>query len=263
MYSLEGKVVAITGASRGIGRALAQAYGKRDAKVALLARDARALAEVSLELTAAGVTAFPFRCDVTSDDECRAAAAAVRARFGRIDVLVSNAGVSLLSPVASLDLETLREVLEVNLLGPLRWIQLVLPEMQERGEGQIVVVSSVAAMRALPGLGGYAATKAGLNALTDALRVELEGSGVDVIVVAPGKTTTDILKSARGAGGGRRPLEKLQPSMTADYVAAQIARASERRARRVTLGVGAHLIEVVQRLSPAMTDRLAARTMKP
>jgi short-subunit dehydrogenase len=261
MYSLEGKVVAITGASRGIGRALAQAYGKRGAKVALLARDTLALAEVSRELTATGVTACAFRCDVASDAECRAAVAAVRARFGRIDVLVSNAGIALLSPVASLSLQTLREVLEVNLLGPLRLIQLVLPEMQEQGEGQIVVVSSVAAMRALPGLGGYSATKAGLNALTDALRVELEGSGIDVIAVAPGKTTTDILKSARGASGGRRPLEKLQPSMTADYVAAQIARASERRKRRVTLGLGAHLIELVQRLSPAMTDRLAARTM--
>jgi short-subunit dehydrogenase len=261
MYSLEGKVVAITGASRGIGRALAHAYGKRGAKVALLARDAQALTEVSRELTATGVTACAFRCDVSSDGECRVAVAAVRARFGRIDVLVSNAGITLLSPVASLSLQTLREVIEVNLLGPLRLIQLVLPEMQERGEGQIVVVSSVAAMRALPGLGGYSATKAGLHALTDALRVELEGSGIDVIAVAPGKTTTDILKSARGAGGGRRPLVKLQPSMTADYVAAQIARASERRTRRVTLGLGAHLIELVQRLSPAMTDRLAARTM--
>lgn len=263
MVSLAGKVVAITGASRGIGRALGRAYGRRGAAVALLARDEAALADAAGELAAAGVRCAAVRCDVTSDAECEAAVRRVREAFGRIDVLVSNAGVTLLSPVAALPVDALREVLDVNLLGPLRLIRLVLPEMLARRSGQIVVVSSVVAARALPGLGGYAATKAGLHAVVDALRTEIEGAGVDVIEVAPGKTTTDILASARGPGAGRRPLERWQPSMTADFVAERVARASEAQTRRVTLGLGARLIAMAERISPALTDLLAARTMEP
>jgi NAD(P)-dependent dehydrogenase (short-subunit alcohol dehydrogenase family) len=198
---------------------------------------------------------------VTSDADCAAAIDGVRARFGGIDVLVSNAGVTLLSPVAALPLDELRDVLDVNLLGPLRLLKLVLPEMLDRRSGQIVVITSVAAARGLPGLGGYAATKAALHTLIDALRAEVDGRGVDVLEVAPGKTTTDILASSRGPGAGHRPLDRLQPTMTAEFVAERVARASERGTRRLTLGLGARLIALAERVSPALTDRLAARAM--
>lgn len=261
MNSLAGKVVVVTGASRGIGRALAVAYARRGARLVLLARDEGALAEVAAEVRALGARVEAVRCDVTSDADCAGAVEAARAAFGRIDVLVSNAGVALRSPVAKLELGALRDVLDVNLLGPLRLVQRVLPEMLARGAGQIVFVSSVVASRALPGLGGYAATKAALHAVADALRAEVEASGVDVIDVRPGKTSTDILASDRGTGAGRRPFERFQPSMTPEYVAERVVQACERRTPRLTLGVGAKLIALAERISPRLTDALAARTM--
>lgn len=229
--------------------------------MALLARDEGALRSVSDELRARGIRCAAIRCDVTSQNDCAAAVDAIHAQLGGIDVLVNNAGVTLLSTIASLPLDALREVLDVNLLGPLRMIQLVLPAMLERRSGQIVLVSSLVAVRSLPGLGGYAATKAALHAVADSLRAEVHGTGVDVIEVAPGKTTTDILASARGAGSRRRPFDRLQPAMTADFVAERVVQASERRDRHVTLGLGAKLIALAERISPSLTDRLAARTI--
>lgn len=261
-YDLTDKVVVITGASRGIGLALANAYGQKGAKVALLARDTEALERATDDLGRRGIRAAFFRCDVAVEQDCVDSLGAVRARFARIDVLVNNAGVTLLSPVEAVRPETLTEVMAINVLGPLRLSQNVLKEMRARGDGQIVFLSSVAAMRALPGLGGYAATKAAVSALADALRVELRDTGIDIITISPGKTKTDIVQSARGPGGGARPLEHLQPTMSPEHVAEAVVDASQRRARRRTLGAGAHLIELAQRLSPGLTDRLAARSME-
>jgi short-subunit dehydrogenase len=126
-----------------------------------------------------------------------------------------------------------------------------------------VFVSSVVGLRALPGLGGYAATKAGLNSIADALRAELRATGVDVITVCPGKTATTIVETARGTGSGRRPLDRFQPIMQPKDVAEAIARASEHRTARITLGLSAHVIELAQRISPKACDLLTNRTMGP
>jgi len=263
MYDLANKVVAVTGGNRGIGLAVGRAYGKRGAKVALLARDVDELARAADALAKEGLSTLPVRCDVTSDSECARAVERVRAELGAIDVLVNNAGVGLLAPVEELTSEVLLEVFAINVLGPVRLTRLVLPAMRARGEGQIVYVSSIVGMRALPGLGGYAATKAGLNAIADALRTELRATGIDVITVCPGKTSTTIVDTARGAGSGRRPLDRFQPSMTTEHVGEAIARASERRTARITLGISAHVIEAAQRVSPALCDLLTSRTMDP
>lgn len=262
MYDLANKVVAVTGGNRGIGLAIARAYGKRGARVALLARDVKELAKAADALAAEGLSTLPVRCDVTSESECARAIERVRAELGDVDVLVNNAGVGLLSPVEELTSEVLLEVFAINVLGPVRLARLVLPAMKKKGHGQIVFVSSIVGMRALPGLGGYAATKAGLNALADSLRTEVRANGIDVITVCPGKTSTTIVDTARGAGSGRRPLDRFQPSMSTAHVGEAIARASEKRTARITLGISAHLIEAVQRVSPALCDVLTSRTME-
>jgi NAD(P)-dependent dehydrogenase (short-subunit alcohol dehydrogenase family) len=261
MYELSNKVVAVTGGNRGIGLAVARAYGKRRAKVALLARDERELERAASSLAGEGIRAVAVRCDVASEIECENAVDRVRSELGSIDVLVNNAGVGLLSPVEELTTEVFLEVFAINVLGPLRLSRRVLPEMRARRSGQIVFVSSVVGLRALPGLGGYAATKAGLNALADSLRAELRTTGVDVITVCPGKTATTIVDTARGAGSGHRPLDRFQPIMQPSEVAEAIARASERRTPRITLGMSAHVIEIAQRLSPALCDVITSRTM--
>jgi serine 3-dehydrogenase len=261
MYELSNKVVAVTGGNRGIGLAIARAYGRRAAKVALLARDEVELARAVDTLARDGIRAEAIRCDVTRETECNDAVQRIRARLGDVDVLVNNAGVGLLAPVEELTAEVLLEVFAINVLGPVCLTRLVLPAMRARGAGQIVFVSSVVGMRALPGLGGYAATKAGLNAIADALRAELRATGVDVITICPGKTATTIVETARGTGSGRRPLDKFQPVMQPKDVAEAIARASERRTARLTLGVSAHVIELAQRLSPAVCDLITRGTM--
>jgi NAD(P)-dependent dehydrogenase (short-subunit alcohol dehydrogenase family) len=263
MYELSNKVVAVTGGNRGIGLAIAHAYGRRGAKVALLARNEVELARAARELQEAAIPALPIRCDVTSETDCRDAVGRVRADLGEVDVLVNNAGVGLLAPVEELTAEVLLEVFAINVLGPLLLTRLVLPSMRARGDGQIVFVSSVVGMRALPGLGGYAATKAGLNAIADSLRAELRTTGVDVITVCPGKTATTIVETARGTGSGRRPFDRFQPTMQPNDVAEAIVRASERRTARITLGLSAHVLELAQRISPKVCDLITNRTMGP
>lgn len=261
MYELSNKVVAVTGGNRGIGLAIAHAYGQRGARIALLARDEVELARAVDELKSAGVRAVSIRCDVTSETDCRGAVARILADLGEVDVLVNNAGVGLLAPIEELTSEVLLDVFAINVLGPLLLSRLVLPAMRARGHGQIVFVSSVVGMRALPGLGGYAATKAGLNAIADALRGELRATGVDVITVCPGKTATTIVETARGPGSGPRPFDRFQPTMQPKDVAEAIARASERRTARITLGLSAHVIEMAQRISPKVCDLITNRTM--
>ena len=144
--------------------------------------------------------AIPFRLDVADARSCETFVKMATKAFDRVDVLVNNAGTHLISPVENLPEDLFLKALQTNLLGPLRLVQSVLPGMKAQGSGLIVQVSSVLGLRSLPEVGGYAATKAALNRLTESLRMELAGSGVRVLNVEPGVVKTPLRAHALHVG---------------------------------------------------------------
>jgi short-subunit dehydrogenase len=186
------KVVFITGASSGIGRALAIELGKKGATLGLLARRAEVLNEIVGEVESAGGRALALPVDVRDADAVRVAADELRGKFGRIDLLVANAGVGVTSDAKDLNPLDVANVININVLGAVNSVTAVLPEMIKQGSGQLVVISSLAAYRGLPKSGAYCASKAAVSALFESLRVDLRGSGLDVTIIHPGFIKTPL-----------------------------------------------------------------------
>lgn len=244
------KVVIITGASSGIGAAAAQAFAAAGARVVLAARDEALLREVAATLPG---RALVVPTDVAVPEQVAALVQRAVAEFGVIDILINNAGVGLASPVAALASEALLKAMQVNLFGPLALTQAALPFLR-RSRGQVMFVSSVVGLRALPYLGGYAATKAALDRLSESLRVELQGSGVAVTLVRPGTTSSGFAAHRLGGGHERRKMNS--SAATPEQVAATLVRASVRRPRVAYVTRGDRLNIVFSLLAPKLADRL-------
>jgi NAD(P)-dependent dehydrogenase (short-subunit alcohol dehydrogenase family) len=190
LQSFRDQVVLVTGASSGIGRAVALAFAAAGARVALVARRREQLEEVQ-RLAGADTALFPT--DVTRPDDVAACFAAAEARFGRIDVVVNNAGVLLAAPVTEIDPADLERMMRVNVFGALTVMQQAVPRMLAQGGGSIVNVASLAGRRGVTPLGGYCATKFALIGLTEALRTELHNQPVHVGLVLPGVVETPMV----------------------------------------------------------------------
>lgn len=186
------KVVFITGASSGIGRALAIELGSRGAAVGLFARRADALHELAGEVEAAGGRALALPGDVRDAAAVRAAAEELRARFESIDVLIANAGVATTGHITEVRPEDVDEVMSINVVGAANSVAAVLPEMLARGQGQLVAISSLSAYRGLPKSAVYCASKAAVSAFFESARVDLRGTGIDVTIIHPGFIKTPL-----------------------------------------------------------------------
>ncbi len=189
---LRGKVVVITGASAGIGRASAHAFAAQGARVVLVARREALLHAVCDELAQYGVEVLVCPADVTDDAQTQTVADAALRAFGRIDVLVNNAGLSMGGPFVEHDPAAMRRLIEVNYYGAVRMAQVVLPVMLAQRSGQIINVASIAGLLLSPGQTVYAGVKAGLIGFSDALRGEVEHQGVRVSLVLPGWTYSQM-----------------------------------------------------------------------
>jgi short-subunit dehydrogenase len=192
MPSIAGKVAVVTGASSGIGWALARALAAAGCKVGLTARREEQLRELAALVHAAGGIAAVARADVGDRSQVEAAVAALREQLGPIDLMIANAGVgkpTLLDPVNVGDVE---EMFRVNTMGVVYSVNAVLPEMLARKGGHLVAISSLAGYRGLPGESAYCASKAAVNAYLDGLRIHLRGTGVKVTTVCPGFVRTPM-----------------------------------------------------------------------
>ncbi|GAA3028749.1 SDR family NAD(P)-dependent oxidoreductase [Streptomyces lactacystinicus] len=187
------KVWFVTGSSRGLGRAFVEAALSRGDRVAATARDTGRLAELA---AAHGDAVLPLPLDVTDRAAVHRAVLRAHQHFGRLDVVVNNAGYGLSGAVEELSERQLRDQLDTNLFGPLRVVQAVLPLLRAQGSGHIVQISSVAGVAAFPLGGGYCASKWALEGLSEALAQEVAGFGVKVTVVEPGSYATDAVASA-------------------------------------------------------------------
>lgn len=193
---LEGKRAIVTGAGRGIGRAVALAFAREGADLALLARSADELASVAAEAQALGRRARALPCDLAQPEALRAGLAEALEFLGGADLLVNNAALARFAPVGDLAFEDWQAMLDLNLTAPFLAVQAVLPGMIEQGGGRIINISSVAAHKCLPGQSGYVASKHGLNGLTRNLALELREHGIGVHAISPGGVDTRLAREA-------------------------------------------------------------------
>jgi 2-deoxy-D-gluconate 3-dehydrogenase len=194
--SLDGKVAVVTGASRGLGEAVARAFGDAGADVALLARSADDLEVIAHELSALGRRVLALPVDIGDEAAVEAAAEKVVATFGRVDILVNNAGVALPAPLLELTLADLRKMLDVNVVGMFLASRAFGAHMVAQRRGTVINIASIAGMVGEPELTAYSATKGAVLAFTRALAAEWARQGVTVNAVAPGYFRTDLSKRA-------------------------------------------------------------------
>jgi short-subunit dehydrogenase len=225
---LTDKVVVITGASGGIGLATARACAAAGARVVLAARSAEKLEQLAVELERAGGQALAVPVDMTRQPEVERLVTKTVHKFGRIDVLINNAGQAASGTVAEGNTDDYRRVIELNLFGPLYAIQAAVPAMRRNGGGIIVNISSMTSKMAIPGLGLYASTKAALNVLSATARAELAGDNIRVIAVYPRITATDFGKNSIGDAEMRGRQRAPRPGVPVDspeHVAGKIVEA--------------------------------------
>ena len=187
------KVVLLTGASSGIGEGIAVALAKKGAILGLLARRESLLQDLAARCESEGAVARVLPCDVTDAAAVQEAAESLRAEFGRIDVLIANAGIGgNNAETRDLQPDAVRKVIEINLLGAANSVYAVLPHMLERGSGQIAAVSSLAGFRGLPKSAAYSASKAGMTAFFESVRLDVAHRGIDVTIIQPGFIKTPL-----------------------------------------------------------------------
>jgi hypothetical protein len=239
---IEGKRILITGANRGLGRALALACA--EAGAGEIVAGARRPEELGALVNSVGARAkvTPVRLDVTSDEDVAAAA-----RLGLMDVLVNSAGVAVYGGFLKAGMEDIRREIEINYLGALRLIRAFAPAMIERGDGLIVNVASILGKVSAPALGTYCATKAALLSLSQSLRGDLSGSGVRVVAVLPGTIDTDM---SRGFDGEK---------MTVEQAAREIVEAIRSETIEAPIGEGARGVLAGLGADPLGTERAFAQ----
>jgi NADP-dependent 3-hydroxy acid dehydrogenase YdfG len=253
MDSLTGKVVIVTGASSGIGRATALALARAGADVALAARRVAELEVVAEEVRGLGRRALVAPTDVAQQAQGEHLVSATLAHFGRLDVLVANAGVYVRGPIETLAAADFERCMAVNFFGTLYPVLATLPHLRAQGSGHIVLISSADGKKAVRTDAPYAATKFAVAGFGDALRQDLHGSGVDVSILFPGRVATPLIAGMR--------LPAISAPIAPEAVAAAVVKAIRRRRPEVILPFSVHFLLLADRLSPRLGD-WAVRTFR-
>jgi short-subunit dehydrogenase len=256
--TLAGAAVALTGASAGIGWAAALAFARERARVAVSARRRDRLEALAEEIRAAGGEPLIQVADVADPVQVQGFVEAIRERFGRLDVLVNNAGFGVRGRVEDTPIEDYRRLMEVNYLGTVYGCRAAIPIMRAQGGGVIINVSSIVGHRSLPGGAAYAATKAAQISLTESLRVELRGTGIAVCSVHPIGTATEFAEVAARESPGRSG-GPLGPQQSAEAVARAIVRCARKPKAEVYPYPLARLLVWANALSPRLVDWMASQ----
>jgi short-subunit dehydrogenase len=233
---MKDKVIIITGASSGIGLACARDFAAQGAKISLAARSADKLAEIEKELTNSGHEVLVTPTDVSKEKDCKILIDETVHRFGKIDILINNAGISMRALFKDLDLSVLKQLMDVNFWGTVYCTKYALPYLLET-KGSVVGVSSIAGFIGLPGRTGYSASKFAMHGFLQTLRTENLKTGLHVLIAAPGFTASNVRKSALTADGtnqGETPRAE-DKMMSAEEVARHLAKAIIKRKRTLIL----------------------------
>jgi len=263
-------IAVVTGASSGMGRALALALARPGASLALCDVSTEALEEVAEEVRHLGADVLAVRVDVAEREEVFAFAEATLARYGRVELVVNNAGVALSQTVEGMSWEDMRWIVDINFWGVVYGTKAFLPSMLARGAGHVVNVSSVFGLIGTPTQSAYNATKFAVRGFTEALRQEVEGTGVRVSCVHPGGIRTNIARNSRFyvAPGGSTDAERSHQMFarlartTPEQAARTILDGVARGRDRILVGADAHVIDAVQRVFPVRYDRMVAAALR-
>ena len=260
---MKDKVVIITGGTSGIGRALAFEFGTKGCKVVITGRNADALRDTYNDLVANGVDIHSVVADVTNPGDNKRMVEETINTFGRIDVLINNAGISMRAIFEDVDVDVIRKVMDINFYGAVYATKYCLPHII-RNRGSIIGISSIAGFRGLPARTGYSASKFALNGFLESLRTELLKTGVHVLTACPGFTASNIRKRSLtqdGSSQGESPRAE-EKMMSAEECAAHIYRATLRRKRTLVLTMQGKLVVFLNKWLPSLADRIVYNVMK-
>jgi len=254
----QNKVVAVTGGSDGIGKALVDALIQRGAKVATCGRSQEKLYD--LQVRHSGKPLHTFVADVSNSNDCKNYIDSTINVFGGIDILINNAGISMRALLVDADVDVIRRVMEINFFGTLYCTKLALDSIIYN-KGSIVGVSSIAGFRGLPGRSGYSASKFAVNGFLESLRTELKDKGVNVMWVCPGFTTSNIRNVAlnsKGQSQGESPMDESK-MMSAEECSRHILRAIEKRKRTLVLTFNGKRTVFMNKFFPSLADKLVKK----
>jgi NAD(P)-dependent dehydrogenase (short-subunit alcohol dehydrogenase family) len=262
LRDFRGKVVVVTGAAGGLGRALCLPFAAAGSSIVALDRDASALAGLLADLQAGGTTALAEICDLSREEDCRRAIAGAMETFGGIDVLVNNAGITHRSAFARTEPDVIQRVMAVNFFGALHCTHAVLPALVAR-RGMIIVISSVAGFAPLIARTGYAASKHALHGFFESLRTEVEPLGLKVLLVCPSFIETGTEKNALAGDGNlaRHPQSIVGTRATPDAMAGKIHSAAARERRLLLPDAVSRSSWWLWRLAPIFYERLMTRKL--
>lgn len=254
---MKDKVVIITGASSGIGKALAFEAGKRGAVVVIAARSESKLGEVEENLKRLNIEVLKVVTDVSKEEDCKRLINAVVKKYGRIDVLINNAGISMRATFEQMELEVIRHLMDVNFWGTIYCTKYALPYLLA-SKGSVTGVSSVAGFKGLPGRTGYSASKFAMQGFLETLRIENRKKGLHVLIACPGFTSSNIRNTALAADGsqqGESPMDE-NKLMQPDKVAEIILNAIHKRRRVVVMTKVGWWTVNVNKIVPGFVDRM-------
>lgn len=258
---MKNKVVVITGASSGIGRALAKEFASLGSKLALAARRTELLEKLQDELSDTEI--FILKTDVSNENDCRLLMDETIKRFGKIDVLINNAGISMRANFEDVDLKVIHQLMDVNFYGTVYCTKYALPHLLKT-KGSLVGVISIAGYVGLPGRTGYSASKFAIRGFLDTIRIENLNKGLHVLVAAPGFTASEVRLVALtndGSQQGETPRDESK-MMSADECARHIVRAIKNRKRTLTLTfIEGKLTVFLGKFFPALLDKLTFNHM--
>lgn len=260
---LKDRIVIITGASSGIGKSLAIEFAKRGANLILAARQFVTLCELTESIEKHyNIKAIAVQCDVTLPDDCEHLIKQTLTTFGRIDVLINNAGISMRALFNDTEIKVLQSVMDVNFWGTVYCTKYALPEII-KSKGTIVGVSSIAGYKGLPGRTGYSASKFAMNGFLDALRVENLKNGIHILTASPGFTASNIRNTALDKDGVQQGESTLheEKMMTSDEVANIIADGVESRKRTIIMTSQGKLTVFLSKFLPGTLDKLVYNTI--
>jgi NAD(P)-dependent dehydrogenase (short-subunit alcohol dehydrogenase family) len=263
MTDINGKVAVVTGAASGIGRATAVALAREGARLAISDVDRAGLAETAARISAAGGEAQTYLLDVSSREAVYAFAQDIEAQFGGADIVINNAGVAQVATVADLAYEDFEWVMNIDFWGMVYGTKAFLPQLQKKGGGHIVNVSSIFGLFSVPSQAAYNSAKFAIRGFTEALRHEMRGSQIKVSCVHPGGIKTNIMRNARFLQSVQMTVREEAASgfdrlarTTPDQAAATIVNGIRKNKPRILIGIDARILDIIQRLLPASYGRL-------
>jgi len=254
---MKDKIIVITGGSSGIGKALAEKFGKEGSKIVISGRNIEKLTQVERELKAQNIKVTAITADSASEIDNSLLIQRAFKEYGGIDVLICNAGISMRAMFEEVDLEVLRKLMDTNFWGTVYACKYAMPFLL-KSKGSIVGISSIAGYRGLPARTGYSASKFAMQGFLEALRTELIKKQVHVLVACPNFTTSNIRNTALAADGhpqGESPLEEGE-IMSAEAVAAHIYKAVKARKRDLILTTKGKITVFLNKLFPTMMDKM-------